>query len=101
MAAELAFVLIYGIKFSQFDKILIGLAAIVVLLVLQYIAGRFCKALEQLNRKTGGYCAGSTFLDSFAALFLVLALASLFAAAAAIVANPLSWLLYVLPGEED
>ncbi|MCS7306111.1 MAG: DUF4339 domain-containing protein [Thermoguttaceae bacterium] len=53
-----------------------GLAGLVALVVLQYIAGRFLPALERLNKSSPGRVCSTAFLDCIALLLLAIGVAS-------------------------
>jgi len=68
MAVLLAFGLLLGVRMNEVNTILLAVGGVVILVVLQYAAGRFFEALETLNRSTPGKMASAAFLDCFALL---------------------------------
>ncbi|MHC4398424.1 MAG: DUF4339 domain-containing protein [Planctomycetota bacterium] len=72
LAAGLLFVfsLLYGIKTEQSSPVFLGTAGLVILLVLQYTAGRYFGALERLNRSTPSRMCSPAFLDCLALLHM-------------------------------
>lgn len=79
------------------EYLFLGLAWVVALVVLQYTAVRFLKALEQLNRTTSGKIPSTAFADSLALASLVLGLAGLIGLAAwALYMQQLIWLVPAL-----
>ncbi|NQT15619.1 MAG: DUF4339 domain-containing protein [Planctomycetes bacterium] len=68
MVVLFAFSLLLGVRMNEVNTILLGTGGVVILLVLQYAAGRFFEALETLNRSTPGKMASGAFLDCFALL---------------------------------
>jgi len=77
MAACLVLAVILGVKADSLSPILLGAIAAMVLAVLQYIAQRFCDALDRLNRTTSGTLSSTAFSDCFALLSMVTGLAVL------------------------
>jgi hypothetical protein len=63
---------------NALGNLLSGVMVILLLVVLQYIAGKFCDALDRLNRKTGGSLASTALPDGVALLCLVAGLVALF-----------------------
>ena len=64
----LAFNLFLGVKTNQVNIVLLGMAEVVILLVLQYVASRFSAALERLNRSTPARMSSAAYLDCYALL---------------------------------
>jgi hypothetical protein len=84
MGVYLLFVLLLGVKLNVFNVVLLGILMIVCLGVLQYVARRFCEALERLNSATSGNVSNSAFLDCialFSMIFGVIVLAGSFVVA--------------------
>jgi len=79
MAALFGFQVCLGVKSRSLDatKIVLAVAAIVVLLVLQYAAARFGAGLERLSGAAGGRMTSAAFLDCFALLNIALGLVAL------------------------
>jgi hypothetical protein len=91
MLLLLPFSLFLGVKMKQAGPILLGMVAIVVLLVLQYAAGRFCEALARLNRSTPARLASTAILDCCALVAMFGGLVLLLTAAVvAVQVGPLS-----------
>jgi hypothetical protein len=67
MYVAMGFALVAGtavtIREGSAAPILMAMAAVVVLLVLQYAAGQFCKALDRVNRSTRAAVVSTTLLD--------------------------------------
>lgn len=78
MAAVAVFAVIAAINGDALGNLLSGAMVILLLVALQYIAGKFCDSLDRLNRTTGGVLASTTLPDSVALLSLVAGLAILF-----------------------
>jgi len=72
MTLSLLFWLFLAIKGNKFNDIMPGLGFLLALAVLQYIANRFCRALDRLNRTTSGHIQSQAFPDAFALLNIVL-----------------------------
>lgn len=68
MALSLVYGAAAGIGGDDTAQLLIALGIIPLLIVLQYVAGRFLEAIERLNRVTPGRITSSAVLDSFALL---------------------------------
>jgi hypothetical protein len=62
--------LIVAVKTNTPSGLLWAAALLLTLAVLQYTAGKFCDALEHLNRTTSGSLSSTAFPDSFALLSL-------------------------------
>ena len=87
MLASFSVALTLGIHTEPLYPVLLGTGALLILAVLQYAAGRFCVALERLNRTTSAKVFTTVFLDSFAALNIVAGLAVLLSSAVLAVHN--------------
>lgn len=81
MLASFGVALALGIKTESLDPVLRGVLWLLALAVLQYVAGRFCVALDRLNRTTAGNVSTTVFLDSFALLNMAAGLAILLGSA--------------------
>jgi hypothetical protein len=81
MLASFGAALTLGVKTGSLDQVLRGVVWLLSLAVLQYSAGRFCVALDRLNRTTAGHVSTTVFLDSFALLNMVAGLAILLGSA--------------------
>ncbi len=68
MLVVLLFSLLVGVKGNELNPILTGLAAVVILAVLQYAARRFVTALEKLNRSTVGKISSPLLPDCVSVL---------------------------------
>jgi hypothetical protein len=77
MVLVLGFGLLAGVKLSQLNAVLGAVAWAFALAVLQYAAGRFFKALDELNRSTSGVLGSSTVPDCFALLAMIFGLMAL------------------------
>jgi len=95
MAVLFVFSVFVGVKMNQVNTILLGLAALVILVVLQYAANRFSGALERLNRSTPGKMASTALLDCFALLHMSGGLVALLALT--VLAVQTGWYSLVLP----
>lgn len=81
------------------QPILLGSAAVLVLAVLHYAAGRFSLALERLARDDSARMASAAFLDGFALLHLTLGLVALLGfSILAAEADTFGWLLPAVAG---
>ena len=87
MLASFGAALTLGVKARSFDQVLWGVLWVLLLAVGQYSAGRFCVALDRLNRTTTGHVSTTVFLDSFALLNMVAGLAILLGSAVLAVRN--------------
>ena len=85
MVLTAVFAIIAAAKTSILGSLLWGAIVILVLAVLQYVAGKFCDALERLGRTTGGSLASATFPDCFAVLSKVIGVVALLGSVAAAV----------------
>jgi len=68
MAASAVLAILLAMKADALGHILSGVVLLLVLAVLQYVAGKFCDALDQLNRTTGVSLSSPVFPDCFALL---------------------------------
>jgi hypothetical protein len=66
MALTAIFAIIAAAKSVVLANLILGAMVILVLGVLQYVADKFCDALERLNRNTTGHLSSTTFPDCFA-----------------------------------
>jgi len=80
MAACALVSIMLGVKANSLNLILMGAIAVAILAVLQYVAARFCTALDRLNRTTGTNISSTAFPDCFALLAVAIGLAALLAA---------------------
>jgi hypothetical protein len=83
MGFSAAFSLIVAFKHNTPGRLLSGVALLLALAALHYVAGKFCDASDQLNRTTDGSLASTAFPDCFALLCLVVAMAALLGSIAA------------------
>ena len=65
---SVAFSVIMAIKTDPLVSLLSGAIMLVVLVVLQYVAGKFCDALDRLNRATAGSLPSTLIPDGLALL---------------------------------
>jgi hypothetical protein len=72
-----AFAVIATAKTSEFDHVLWGAVCLLLLVVLQYVAGRSFAAIEELTRTTAGRLASSLVPDSTVVLSLIAGVAAL------------------------
>ena len=72
-----AFSVIMAFKFDPVASLLSGAIMLVVLVVLQYVAGKFCDALDRLNAATTGSLPSTVFPDGLALLSKALGVAVL------------------------
>jgi len=77
MLVAAAFTLIVAVKTDSLSSLLSGVVLIVVLAGLQYVAGKSCDAIEQLNRSTGGNLSSTMLPDCVAVLSKVVGAAAL------------------------
>lgn len=94
MALLFVFSMFLGVKANQVNTILLGLGGIVILVVLQYVSGRFFGALERLNASTPGRVSSTAFLDCFALLNMLGGLVALLGLA--VLAVQTGWLSLIL-----
>ncbi len=78
MIAVAAFAVLSIQDGNALSNLLSGAMVIVLLVVLQYVAGTFCDALDRLNRTTNGKLTSTALPDGVALLCLVAALVALF-----------------------
>lgn len=78
-----AFTLIVAVKTDSLSSLLLGVVLIVVLAGLQYVAGKSCDAIEQLNRSTSGNLSSTMLPDCVAVLSKVVGAAALLGSVAA------------------
>lgn len=78
VAAVATFTVLSPAEENPLGNILSGAMLILLLAALQYVAGKFCDALERLNRTVGGSLASTAIPDSMALLSIVAGLAILF-----------------------
>jgi hypothetical protein len=78
MALTAAFALIMATKGNALGHLLSCGLVLLLLTALQYAAGKFCDALDRLNRTTGGTLASTALPDCVALLSLMAGLAALF-----------------------
>lgn len=71
VALTAVFAVIAASQASPAEHLLRGAIWVVVLLALQYVAGKFCDVVERLNRETAGSLASSVLPDCLATLFKV------------------------------
>jgi len=101
MAATFLFAMLLGVKTETkaetLEAIFDGLIWLLVLAVLQYVAFRFCGALDRLNRTTEGTISSTSFMDCFALLNLAIGVATLLTGAVwAVQEETYSWALFGL-----
>jgi hypothetical protein len=96
MVVSAAFMAIVIVKTKTLGGLSSGITLLMLLAVLQYVAGKFFDVLDRLNRATGGGLASTAFSDGVALLSLVAGLAALFGSVATAVAA--SMVLIVLGG---
>lgn len=77
MLVSFTLAVIVGVETGLVDPALRGVLSALILAVLQYVAMRFCAALDRLNRTTGGTISSTAFLDCFALLNMAAGLALL------------------------
>jgi len=77
MMVSFMFWLIISIKTDQVQPAMYGAISVLVLAVLQYVASRFCDALDRLNRTTSSTISSSAFIDCFALLAIATGVAML------------------------
>jgi hypothetical protein len=77
MITSAAFAAVAAAHQGMIEGVVLALAAIPLLAVLQYVAGRFLEALERLNRATPGRLDSSAVLDCFALLSFFVGTAAL------------------------
>ena len=70
MAVVAAFAVIETVKTHAPGSIISGVVVVLVLVALQYVAGKFCDALEQLNRTTSSSLSSPAFPDCCALMNL-------------------------------
>ena len=68
MLVAAAFTLIVAVKTDSLSSLLSGAILIVILAGLQYVAGKSCDAIEQLNRSTSGNLSSTMLPDCVAVL---------------------------------
>jgi hypothetical protein len=78
MLAVAAFAVLSARNGNALSNILSGAMLILLLIVLQYIAGKFCDALDRLNRTTEGSLPSTALPDGVALLCLAAGLIALF-----------------------
>lgn len=83
MALSALFTLTVAVKTNTLTSLVSGLILLLVLAALQYTAGKFCDAAEQLNRSTSGALPSSTLADGVAVLSKMVAGVSLLGAVVA------------------
>jgi len=94
MGVLFIFSLLLGVKMNEVNTILLGVCGVLILVVLQYAAGRFSGALETLNKSTSGTMSSSALLDCFALLHVFGGLVALLGLAVlAVQTGPLSLVL--------
>jgi hypothetical protein len=79
MIVCLIFAIIQGVKANSLNTLLMGLVAVLIIAVLQYVAARFCGALGRLNRATSAVISSTAFPDCFALLAIAAGLATMIA----------------------
>ncbi len=72
-----AFAAIVIVKTKTLGDLPLGIVMLLLLVVLQYLAGKFFDVLDRLNRATGGGLPSTAFCDGVALLSLVVGLAQL------------------------
>ena len=77
MLVVAAFTLIVAVKTDSLSSLLSGVVLILVLAGLQYVAGKSCDAIEELNRSTGGNLSSTMLPDCVAVLSKVVGAAAL------------------------
>ena len=93
IALCLIFTVALGIKLGSIEACSIGALGVLSLAVLQYVARRFCEALDRLDRRTGGTIFSTTFPDCLALLAIVAGLATLLVMAVGAVQTETYWLI--------
>ncbi len=93
MLAGLGVSVALSVRAGVVDPVLRGVVWLLILAVLQYVAGRLCAGLERLNRTTAVRVSGTAFLDSFALLSAVSGLVMLLGAAVLAVRSEAYWLI--------
>jgi hypothetical protein len=96
MALLAVFISIETVKTGMIADLLTGVALLLFLAVLHYVAGKFCDALDRLNRTTHGSLATTAVPDCVAILSLVAGLAALLGSIALAVESAI--LASILPG---
>ncbi len=96
VALTAVFAVIAATKASPAEHLIHGAIWIIVLLALQYVAGKFCDVVERLNRETTGSLTSSTLPDCLAMLFKVAGASVLLMSVASAVAT--SDYSVILPG---
>jgi hypothetical protein len=92
------FAIIAAAKTTVVDNLLWGAIAVLALAVLQYVAGKFCDAVEQLNKTTASSLSSAAFPDCFAMLSKLMgAVALLGSVAAAVETSQYSMILFGIP----
>ena len=71
MVLLFVFSLWLGLTTNKVNTILLGTAAVVMLVVLQYSADRYFEALDKLNQSTSSRMSSTAFLDCFALLHIL------------------------------
>ncbi len=63
MVLVAALPVISAVKYQRSDDVPAGVVVLLMLVALQYVAGKFCDALEQLNRTTSSNLSSTAFPD--------------------------------------
>jgi hypothetical protein len=100
MVVAAVFAVLMTAKTGQFDHLLRGAGGILVLAVLQYIAGRSCTAIDQVRTITDGRLSSTFLPDCFALVSVAAGVSVLLVAVANVLVTPafVMWLPFGVAG---